>query len=289
MAAACKAAELNPSLKILLAERETQLGGVLTQCVHRGFGMGYFGENLTGVEYAERWKVSVAQHGISVRLSTEVICLNHEKKAWLSGERGYEQISFDALILAAGCREKSIGGLAIQGTRPAGVFLAGQLQKMMNLGNYDPGNEAVILGSGDIGLIMARQLYLSGKKVHCVLEREAESHALERNKMQCLEAIGIPLYLNETIVCLHGAGRLSGVTVRNLLTGKEKKIACDILVAAVGLIPERQLIRELIKDENNTVPNWVYLCGNCEHVHPIVDGVSYHAEKIAVKVVSDLV
>jgi NADPH-dependent 2,4-dienoyl-CoA reductase/sulfur reductase-like enzyme len=275
--AAALAAEKAGLCRILLADREPVLGGVLPQCVHRGFGQGYFGEDLTGPEYAERFAKRLAASAVEYLPDTTVLSVAENRTAVLSGAVcGYRAVSFRHLILATGCRETPIGALPVAGTRPAGVFTAGQAQALVNLRRYDVGSEIVILGSGDIGLIMARQFTLLGKHVIAVIEQEAVCGGMPRNIRDCIEAFRIPVITSATVSEVHGNGRLTGVTVRDADSGRETFIACDTLVTAVGLIPER----ELLKSFGNAIPEWISLCGNCDYVHEIVDAVTFQAERL---------
>lgn len=281
MTAACAIWEKNPALKVILADRADSPGGILLQCIHRGFGTGYFREELTGPEYAKRLAKRLRDTKVSLRMNTEVVQISADRSACVTGPDGWEEIRFQCLVLATGCRERAPGSLGIWGTRPAGVFCAGQLQKMINLGNYDPGEEAVILGSGDIGLILARGLLLCGKAVKRIVEIQPQSPAMVRNRIQCLEKYHIPLQVNATVTELHGTGRLRGVTVHDYKTGTDEYITCDMLVIAAGLIPDRALLNHVEWDEK---PQWLYFCGNCEYIHPIVDSISLQAEQKSLEI-----
>ena len=258
--------------RVLLAEREDYLGGVLPQCLHHGFGLGTFGEDLTGVEYGERYTKRFLSSGADVRLSTAVIRLNEDKAALLSGSSGLETVSFRHAFLCTGCRERPLQSLWVGGTRPAGIFTAGQAQKLINLGSHDVGDNIVILGSGDIGQIMARRFSLCGKRVVAMVEIMDHLGGLARNRRECIEAYHIPVILRATAETVHGEGRITGVTLRHVDTEEREYIPCDTLITSLGLIPERELIR-------GETPPWLSLCGNCEHVHEIVDGVTTHAEE----------
>ena len=269
MAAALSAREAGANA-VLLVDRSTRLGGVLPQCLHTGFGMGIFRRELTGADYAARWADMVRAAPISLRLDTTVLSLSPQRRALLSGRSGVEEISFQALVLAAGCREIPIGALALPGTRPAGIFTAGQAQRMVNLQGLSLGRRIVILGSGDVGLIMARQFALTGCSVEAVVERRDRCGGLPRNYHQCIEAYGIPLLTRSTVSCVHGEGRICGVTIRQLDSGAEYFQPCDTLVTALGMVPERELLRPL----GERLPPWVFLCGNCRSIHRTVDTVS---------------
>lgn len=277
--AAALAAERAGKTKILLLERNAYLGGILPQCIHKGFGLGYFHEDLTGPEYAERFIQQMNACCAKVLLDTTVLELRADKTALFSSANGLQRVRFDDCILASGAREKPVGALPVSGTRPAGIFTAGQAQKMVNLAHYDIGEDIVILGSGDIGQIMARRCCLLGKTVRAMVEIADHAGGLLRNQKNCIDSFHIPLMLRSTITKIHGTGRISGVSVRNLDSGKETFIPCDTLLTAVGLIPERELIKPLEAD--GALPDWLHCCGNCDYIHEIVDSVSFQAEKTA--------
>ncbi len=276
--AAALSAEATGVSRILLVERTNQLGGVLPQCIHRGFGRGYFGEDLTGPEYAERFIRRIVQSHIRVLTRTTVLQLNRDQTALFSGSAGLTQVSFTRCILASGCRERSIGSLPVWGTRPAGIFTAGAAQKLVNLGHYHLGSEIVILGSGDIGQIMARQFVQAGARVVAMIEQKAVLGGLARNQRECIRAYQIPVILRATIDEILGDRRISGVTVRHLDTGYTQRLECDTLVTALGLIPEQELTDPL--RQAHGLPDWLSLCGNCAYIHEIVDSVTTQAEKL---------
>ena len=259
---------------ILLVDRRDRPGGILPQCLHKGFGLACFGTELTGPSYAEQLAQRLKKTNVRLALGTEVLAIDADKTALLSDRHGLTELHFDRLILATGCREKSIGALPVAGTRPAGIFTAGQAQEMMNLRGQDPGNEILILGSGDLGLIMARQLVLAGKHVIAVVEKEAHYGGMARNFRRCIEPYRIPLLVRTTVTETHGRGRISGVTLRRLDSGEEEQISCDTLITALGLIPERELVRKLGD------PDWLFLAGNCRRVHDLVDSAVAEAERI---------
>ena len=257
--------------RVVLADREERLGGVLPQCIHHGFGLGYFQEDLTGPEYAGRWIARLSETAAEVLLETTVLSVAPDRTAVLSGPKtGLRRLAFNRLILAAGCREIPIGALPVAGTRPAGIFTAGQAQRMVNLEGLTPGRDAVILGSGDVGLVMARQLTLTGCQVSAVVEQRERCGGLPRNYRRSIVECGIPLLTRTTVSRVHGAGRVRGVTLRQLDTGEERFQPCDTLITALGMVPERELLRPL----GNPLPSWVFLCGNCHHIHRTVDTVS---------------
>lgn len=277
--AAALSAKVEGSSNVLLVERSDALGGILNQCLHTGFGLSYFGVELTGPEYAAKFTDRIYSSDIQVLLGTSVISLLPDKAALISGEKcGLMELKPKAVILSTGCRERPIGALTITGTRPSGIFSAGAAQKMVNLGGYDIGSRFIILGSGDVGLIMARQLKLLGKSVLCVLEKEKHCGGLERNRINCLESFDIPLRTCCTVSRIHGTGRIEGVTVLDLANGEEKFMSCDTLITSVGLIPERELSEEA--SVNGILPDWLFLCGNACYVHDTVDDVAFESEQV---------
>ena len=258
---------------ICLCERSDSLGGILPQCIHKGFGHGYFKEDLSGPDYAERFQKALDPARMTLLLNTTVLSLSPDKSALLSSESGLRRVYFDHVILATGCRERAIGELPVSGSRPAGIFTAGSAQKMINLHHWDIGERIVILGSGDIGMIMARRLRLCGKQVIALIEQAPQLGGLERNRRQCIEEYQIPVMLQSRLLSLHGWPRLTAVTVES--PQGQLRIDCDTLVVSVGLIPERELLQTL----PDPLPPWLHLCGNCERVHEIVDAVSFQAEQ----------
>lgn len=277
--AAAMSARRNGLTKVLLAERADTLGGILNQCVHTGFGLLYYNEALTGQEYAARFRRKIAVADIDVMTDTAVIALRPDGTALLSGGKcGLQEIHAKAVVLATGCRERPIGALPVTGTRPAGIFTAGMAQKLVNLGGYDIGTRFVILGSGDVGMIMARQLKQLGRDVLAVIEKEAVCGGLEKNRISCLEEYNIPLRLSSTVIRVHGIGRIEGVTVSDGITGRDELLACDTLITSVGLIPERELSEEAAA--GGPLPDWLFLCGNACYVHDLVDDVTVEGEEI---------
>lgn len=282
---------------ILILEREEHLGGILKQCIHNGFGLHRFGEELTGPEYAYRYEKRVEEYGISYKTDTTVLDITQDKKITaMNREDGVFVIEAKAIILAMGCRERPRGALNIAGTRPAGIYSAGTAQKLVNLKGYMPGKDVVILGSGDIGLIMARRMTLEGAKVHAVCELMPYSGGLARNIEQCLHDFDIPLYLSHTVVEIKGRERVEGVTIaevderRKSIAGTERFIPCDTLLLSVGLIPENELTKTAgisldrvtngaeVDQNRQTSCEGVFACGNVLHVHDLVDYVSEEAE-----------
>ena len=281
---------------ILILERDAHLGGILQQCIHNGFGLHRFGEELTGPEYAWRYEQQVYERKIPYLLNTMVLDISPEKVVTATNsEEGVFQIQAKAVILAMGCRERSKGALNIPGTRPAGIFTAGTAQRYVNMEGYMPGRKVVILGSGDIGLIMARRMTLEGAEVQAVCELMPYSGGLARNITQCLDDFGIPLLLSHTVTQVHGKERLTGVTVskvderRRPIPGSEIYFDCDTLLLSVGLIPENELTRgagismdpitggALVDQHRQTSIPGVFACGNVLHVHDLVDYVSEEA------------
>ena len=296
MSAAAAAYE-NGINDILILERDEHLGGILQQCIHNGFGLHKFGEELTGPEYAFKYEEKIKEYNIPYKLGTTVLDITDDKVITAINENdGIFQIKAKAIILAMGCRERSIGALNIAGSRPAGVYSAGTAQKLVNIKGYMPGKEVVILGSGDIGLIMARRMTLEGAKVHAVCELMPYSGGLARNIEQCLHDFDIPLLLSHTVVKLHGSERLTGVTIaevgkdRKPIAGSEQFIPCDTLLLSVGLIPENELSKSagicldritggaVVDQDRQTSVSGIFACGNVLHVHDLVDFVSDEAE-----------
>lgn len=282
---------------ILILERESKPGGILRQCIHNGFGLHRFREELTGPEYAERCEREVNEHHIKVQCETTVTDITPNRViSTVSKLRGVEKIQAGAIILAMGCRERPRGALNIAGTRPAGIFSAGTAQKYVNMMGYMPGKEVVILGSGDIGLIMARRMTLEGAKVHAVCEVMPYSGGLARNIQQCLNDFDIPLLLSHTVTEIHGTDRITGVTISevdgkmNPIDGTEQYIKCDTLLLSVGLIPENELSKSagielsavtkgaLVDQSRHTNKEGIFACGNVLHVHDLADFVSEEAE-----------
>lgn len=282
---------------ILILERDEHLGGILQQCIHNGFGLHKFGEELTGPEYAWKYEQRVRELGIPFKCNTTVLDLSEDKVITATNtEEGIFQIQAKAVILAMGCRERAKGALNIAGSRPAGIYSAGTAQKFVNMKGYLPGKNVVILGSGDIGLIMARRMTLEGAKVHAVCELMPYSGGLARNIEQCLNDFQIPLMLSHTVMKIHGKDRLEGVTIaqvdenRKPIAGTDTYIPCDTLLLSVGLIPENELSRVanvdisgitngavVDQDRQTSIPG-IFACGNVLHVHDLVDFVSQEAE-----------
>lgn len=292
MAAAIEARKNNVE-KILILEREKELGGILFQCIHNGFGLHIFDEELTGPEYAERYIKEINELNIEYKLDTMVIDIDERKNVKaVNSIDGVMNIEAKSIVLAMGCRERTRGAIAVPGTRPAGIFSAGTAQRYINIEGYMVGKKVVILGSGDIGLIMARRLTLEGAKVLAVVEIASKSGGLIRNIVQCLEDFDIPLLLMHTVTDINGEDRVSSVTVSkvdddfNIIHGTEIEYECDTLLLSVGLIPENELSKAIGLDMNDmtsgpvvnkymqTSRDGIYACGNVVHVHDLVDNVT---------------
>lgn len=281
---------------ICIIDREEKTGGILKQCIHSGFGLHKLGKELTGPEYAEVYTEKINKRGIKVYSETMVTDVSPDKTVTARSTGGILKIKAKAVILAMGCRERSRGALNTAGTRPAGIYSAGTAQKLMNCDGFSVGKRAVILGSGDIGLIMARRMSLEGAKVEAVCEIMPYSGGLTRNIVQCLEDFGIPLFLSTTVAEIHGSERLEGVTVakvdenRNIIDSTRRFIPCDTLLLSVGLIPENELTENagvlmeritggaLVDENRQTQREGIFACGNVLHVHDLVDYVSDEAE-----------
>ena len=294
--AAAVSAKKNGVDSILILERDKELGGILNQCIHNGFGLHTFKEELTGPEYAARFIAQAEELDIEYKLNTMVMDISHEKVVTaMNSTDGLFEIQAKAVILAMGCRERSRGALNIPGFRPAGVFSAGTAQRLVNMEGYLPGRKVVILGSGDIGLIMARRMTFEGAKVQVVAELMPYSGGLKRNIVQCLNDYDIPLKLSHTVVDIKGKERVEGVTIAAVdnkgkpIPGTEIEYECDTLLLSVGLIPENELSSgmgvELSRITSGPVVNesletnieGVFACGNVLHVHDLVDFVSEEA------------
>lgn len=282
---------------ILLLEREMRLGGILNQCIHNGFGLHYFKEELTGPEYAQKFIDELTTLGIECKLSTMVIDITQEKQVTaVNMEEGILIIKAKTIILAMGCREKTRGAINIPGCRCAGIYTAGAAQKYVNIEGLMPGRKVVVLGSGDIGLIMARRMTLEGGEVKAVFELMPYSTGLKRNIVQCLDDYGIPVRYNHTIIDIKGRDRLEGVTAvkvdenRHPIKGTEEYIACDTLLLSVGLIPENELSKKagvelspitggaVVNEDMETNTPGIFSCGNVLHVHDLADNVSVESE-----------
>ncbi|MEM4972932.1 MAG: FAD-dependent oxidoreductase [Candidatus Hadarchaeales archaeon] len=296
LAAAIKAREEGVE-RILVLERAEELGGILPQCIHTGFGLHYFGENLTGPEYISRFIEKLHQLGIEYKLNTMVLRLFPDKRVLAANsDDGLLEIHAGAVILAMGCRERTRGQLNIPGTRPAGIYTAGTAQRLMDIEGYLPGRRVVILGSGDVGLIVARRFAMEGAKVEAVVEISPFAGGSDRNVVQCLQDFDIPLLLEHTVTSIHGRDRVEGVTIAKVdqdgkpIPGTERTIECDTLILSVGLIPENELSREaglsldpatlgpVVDEHMETSVRGIFACGNVVHVHDLVDHVTWEGE-----------
>ena len=292
LAAAVAAAKEDSSLDILILERDHELGGILNQCIHNGFGLHTFNEELTGPEYAARFEAQLDGHGIRYMLDTMVLDVASSSVTAVNSTEGVFTVDCGAVVLCMGCRERPRGALNIPGLRPAGVFTAGTAQRLVNIEGYMPGKEVVILGSGDIGLIMARRMTLEGAKVKAVCELMPYSGGLKRNIVQCLDDFDIPLMLSHTVVDIKGRERVTSVVIAEVderskpIPGTEQEITCDTLLLSCGLIPENELSRScgvkinpatngpVVNESFETSIPGVFACGNVLHVHDLVDYVS---------------
>ena len=297
LAAACAAWE-GGLRSILIVERDQELGGILNQCIHNGFGLHYFKEELTGPEYAGRFIRMLSDTGVEVRLDTMVLEVTADRQVHMVGKTtGYRVEQARSIVLAMGCRERTRGAIGIPGTRPAGVFTAGAAQRYVNMEGWMPGNRVVILGSGDIGLIMARRMTLEGAKVLACVEVMPYSGGLNRNIVQCLHDYDIPLYLSHTVTDIRGKDRVEQVVVsqvderRNPIPGTEMVFDGDTLLLSVGLIPENELTRQagvemdrrtngavVYENMETSIPG-VFACGNVCHVHDLVDFVTAESQR----------
>lgn len=293
--AAAISAKKNGAEKVIIIERENRTGGILKQCIHAGFGLQYFGEELTGPEYAEKFLDMARDVGIEILLNTTALEINDKTLICVNTE-GVVKIQFGALVLAMGCRERTRANLTIPGSRPAGIYTAGTAQKLMNVFGHKIGTEIVILGSGDIGMIMARRMTLGGAKVKAVVEIMPYLAGLVRNKVQCLDDFGIPLMLSHTVVDITGVDRVESVTIapvdekRQPIMEQAEVIPCDTLLLSVGLIPENELTRSaevtlsgitkgaVVNQYKQTDKPYIFACGNVLHVNDLVDHVSHESE-----------
>ena len=294
--AAAEAARKNGIENMIILERDKELGGILNQCIHNGFGLHTFKEELTGPEYAQRFIDRVKELDIPYKLNTMVMDISEDKKVTIMNrEEGLQVLQARSVILAMGCRERPRGALNIPGSRPAGIYSAGTAQRLVNMEGFMPGREVVILGSGDIGLIMARRMTLEGAKVKVVAELMPYSGGLKRNIVQCLDDFGIPLKLSHTVIDIDGKDRVRGITLAQVddrgkpIPGTEEYYSCDTLLLSVGLIPENELSKEagvelspvtsgpVVNESLETNIPGVFACGNVLHVHDLVDFVSEEA------------
>jgi len=284
---------------ILIVERDKELGGILNQCIHTGFGLEYFNEELTGPEYAWRFIKLLPDTSIEVLTDTMALKVTKDLEVHISGsDIGYQVLSAKSIIMATGCRERARGALGIPGTRPSGVITAGTAQRYVNMEGYMPGKRIVIIGSGDVGLIMARRMTLEGAKVLAVVEIQPKPGGLLRNVVQCLNDFDIPLLLSHIVTDISGNTRVDGVVVSqiddkwNIIPDTDKVFECDTVLLSAGLIPENELLNAAeIKIEGQSIKTsapGIFVCGNALHVHDIVDNVTLEAEK-AGEAAADLV
>lgn len=297
IAAATRLSSFDRSSRIMLFERDDALGGILRQCIHTGFGVEYFGSEMTGPEYAEKALSRFPADRIDVRLDTHVTALHHDRRLSAVGPEGAFDVRFRDVILATGSREIPFGSLGIPSSRPAGIFGAGEAQYLINRLGIMPGKRAVILGAGDIGLIMCRRFLFEGLEVAAVVEAGPKPGGVVRNVQTCVRDYGVPLLTSSTVVAVHGDRRVEAVTVatvddsRHPIPGTFRKIECDTLLVAVGLVPEVDLALDLgipregrglaCNNVGSTPLPWLWVCGNAAQIHPIVDAVSREAEAVA--------
>lgn len=299
--AAAIEAKKNGIDSILIIERDLELGGILNQCIHAGFGIHEFKEELTGPEYAERFVEEAFALGIDYTLNTMALEITADKQVIAMNENGLILIEAKAIVLAMGCRERTAGAIGITGYRPAGIYTAGMVQRMINMEGLMVGKEVVIYGSGDIGLIMARRMTLEGAKVRCVVEIAPRSSGLNRNIAQCLDDYNIPLYLSHNIQTIHGKTHIEGVTISQVdekwqaIEGTETYIPCDTLLLSVGLIPENEISVNagvalhqvtkgpLVNSDMESNIDGIFACGNVLHVHDIVDFVTQESRHCGLK------
>lgn len=299
LASAIKAKESGIE-KVIIIERGEYLGGLLDQCIHTGFGLRYFKEDLTGPEYAKRFIEKMYDLKINALLESMVLRIDSDRTVTFSNKKGVQSVNAKGIILAMGCRERPRESLRIPGPRPSGILTAGTAQRYVNVDGYIPGREVVILGSGDVGMIMARRLTLEGVEVKAVVEILPWIGGLIRNEVQCLKDFHIPLYLSHTVSQIYGKNRVSGVTIAkvdrnwNPIAGTEKTIDCDTLLISAGLIPENELSRSagikidpvtkgpIVNEMLETSIPGIFACGNVLHVHDLVDNVTVEAEKAGV-------
>jgi len=292
LAAAVRAKETGAE-RVVVIDRNSELGGILPQCIHTGFGLHYFQENLTGPEYVTRFIEKAKELGVQVKTDTMVLNVQPDRSLLTANSReGLVRMKPRALVLAMGCRERARGAIGIPGSRPAGIFMAGTAQRLMDVEGYMPGSKIVILGSGDVGMIMARRFSLEGAKVEAVVEMLPYPGGLPRNVVQCLEDFGIPLLLRHTVTSILGRDRVSGVVIAGLdengtpMPGTQRALDCDTLILSVGLIPENELSEgaglqmdqatggPVVDERMQTSADGIFACGNVVHVHDLVDHVT---------------
>ena len=250
-------------------------------CIHHGFGLGRYGKDMTGPEYRDAEAEKFLASGADYLPNTRVLRIDPDRTALLAGPNGMLRLSFGACILAVGCREKPLASLPVSGPRPEGIYTAGEAQELINLGHYDIGSRIFILGSGDIGQIMARRFCLLGKTVAGMAEIRGQLGGIKRNQEECIAAYHIPVYLQSTVTAVHGFPRLEAVTLHHLDTGADELISCDTLITALGLIPDKALADSLKSPEG--YPDWLHFCGNADAVHSIVDSASAQGDLLGAR------
>ena len=284
MAAASAASACGVS--VVLADERNAAGGILPQCVHRGFGLGRYGREMTGPEYSDEEFRHFSDSSAVYLPGCRILSISADKTALASTSDGLRRISFRGCILATGCTEKPLWSLPVSGTRPEGIYTAGEVQEMIELGGYDIGRRVFILGSGDIGQIMARRFVQLGKTVVCMAEINDHLGGLKRNQEECIKAYGIPVSLNSTVAEIHGHPLLTGVTLRHLDSGEDEFIECDTLITALGLDPDRSLADGL--KEDGAYPEWLHFCGNSDYVHEIADSASVQGERLGIELAESI-
>lgn len=276
MAAAAAAASCGAS--VIVADDRAVPGGILNQCVHRGFGLGRYGRDMSGPEYSDEESKILRETDAVCLQKCRVLSLSEDRTALISSPAGLERIGFSECVLATGCTERPLWSLPVAGTRPEGIYTAGEAQEMTELVGYDLGDRIFILGSGDIGQIMARRFVQLGKTVVCMAEKNDRLGGLKRNQEECIKAYDIPVVLKSTVTEIHGSPRITGVTLHHLDTGEDEYIECDTLITALGLDPDRSLADSL-RDEHG-YPEWLHFCGNADYVHEIADSASAQGERL---------
>ena len=279
---AAAAAASSSGVSVTVADDREIPGGVLNQCVHSGFGLGRYGKEMTGPEYADEEFRRFDESSAIYMPGCRVLSLFPDKTALVSSTDGLSRISFDECILAAGCTERSLWSLPVTGTRPDGVYTAGEAQEMIELGGYDTGSRIFILGSGDIGQIMARRFIQLGKAVICMAEQNDHISGMKRNQEECIRAYDIPVVLNSTITEVHGFPHITAVTLHHTDSGLDELIECDTLITALGLEPDKSLAEGLGTADG--YPQWLHFCGNADFVHEIADSASAQGEKLGITV-----
>ena len=284
---AAAAAASARGIRVLLADERPFPGGILTQCIHQGFGLGRYAKDMTGPEYRDAESEKFLQSGAEYLPRTRVLRVDPDRTALLAGPEGLQKISFRACIMAVGCREKPLASLPVSGPRPEGIYTAGEAQELINIGHYDIGENIFILGSGDIGQIMARRFCLLGKTVAGMAECRDKLGGMKRNQEECIAAYHIPVFLRSTVTAVHGFPRLNAVTLRHLNTGAEERIPCDTLITALGLIPDKTLADPLKTAAG--YPDWLHFCGNADTVHSIVDSASAQGDALGARLAEELI